>query len=79
MKTAVSIPDDFFAGAEQLAHRPKRSKSEIYSAAVREYVDRHSSEAITDAMNAVLDELGAEARDPLVAQAARITLEKVEG
>jgi predicted transcriptional regulator len=71
MKTAVSIPDDVFAGAERLAHRTKRSRSDIYSAAVREYVARHSGDAVTEAMNSVLDEAGAPGVDPFVPLAPR--------
>jgi len=74
MKTAISIPDDVFAGAERLAHRMNRSRNEVYSAAVREYVARHSDDAVTEAMNAVLDEVGVAVGDPFVALAARHTL-----
>jgi predicted transcriptional regulator len=79
MKTAVSIPDDVFAGAERLAHRTKQSRSHIYSAAVREYVARHSGDAVTEAMNSALERVGvAEATDEFVSVAARSTLERVE-
>jgi hypothetical protein len=78
MKTAVSIPDDVFAGAERLAQRTKRSRSDIYSAAVREYIARHSGDAVTEAMNSVLDEVGGAGGDPFVSLAARNTLEQVE-
>jgi metal-responsive CopG/Arc/MetJ family transcriptional regulator len=36
MKTAISIPDDVFAAAERLARRLKKSRSELYSRALRE-------------------------------------------
>jgi metal-responsive CopG/Arc/MetJ family transcriptional regulator len=78
MRTAVSIPDDVFAGAEKLARRTKRSRSDIYSAAVREYIARHSAEAVTEAMNSVVDEVGGTAGDPFVSLAARNTLDQVE-
>ncbi len=78
MKTAVSIPEDVFAGAERLAQRTKRSRSEIYAAAVREYIARHSGDAVTEAMNAVVDEVGATGAGPFVSLAARRTLERVE-
>ena len=79
MKTAVSIPDDVFAGAERLAHRTKRSRSHIYSAAVREYVARHSGDAVTEAMNSALERVGVpDASDEFVSVAARSTLERVE-
>ena len=78
MKTAVSIPEDVFAGAERLAQRTKRSRSEIYAAAVREYIARHSGDAVTEAMNSVMDEVGTTGADPFVSLAARNTLERVE-
>lgn len=78
MKTAVSIPDDVFEGAERLAKRAKRARSDIYAAAVREYVARHSGDAVTEAMNSVVDEIGATGADALVSLAARKMLERVE-
>jgi predicted transcriptional regulator len=78
MKTAVSIPDDVFAGAEKLAHRTKRSRSDIYSAAVQEYVARHSSDAVTEAMNAAIERIDGAGAQTFVALAARNTLEQVE-
>ncbi len=58
MKTAVSIPDDVFDGAERLARRTKKSRSQLFSDAVKEYVARHGSEDITEAMDRVCAELG---------------------
>jgi predicted CopG family antitoxin len=47
MKTAISIPDDVFAGAERLAKRTKKSRSQLFSDAVREYLARHTAEEVT--------------------------------
>ena len=77
MKTAVSIPDDVFDGAERLARRTKKSRSQLFSDAVKEYVARHASEDITDAMDRVCAELG-NPKDELVAAAARRILERSE-
>ena len=44
MKTAVSIPDEIFEKVERLAAGEQRSRSEVYSAALREYVARHAPE-----------------------------------
>ena len=77
MKTAVSIPDDVFRGAERLARRTKKSRSQVYSEAVKEYVARHASEEITEAMNRVCDEASEQA-DPFVSHAARRLLERSE-
>ena len=42
MKTAISIPDDVFERAERLARHTKKSRSQLFSEAVREYVARHA-------------------------------------
>jgi len=77
MKTAVSIPDDVFEKVERLARRGKRSRSEVFSAALREYVARHSPDEITEAVNRVCDQVG-DQRDEFVALAGRRILEKSE-
>jgi len=77
MKTAVSIPDDVFEEAEALAHRAKRSRSDLYARALREYVARHAPDRVTEAMDRVLDEVD-EPKDKFTSQAARRTLERTE-
>ncbi|MEK6721361.1 MAG: ribbon-helix-helix protein, CopG family [Chloroflexota bacterium] len=77
MKTAVSVPDDVFQRAERLARREGRSRSEVYSAALREYVARHSPDEVADALDRVVAELG-EASDAFVTAANRRTLESTE-
>jgi predicted transcriptional regulator len=63
MKTAVSIPDEVFEQAEQLARRMKRPRSEVYSRALAEYVARHAPDRVTDAMNRTLAEIDQRADD----------------
>ena len=77
MKTAVSIPDEIFERAERLAERAGRSRSDVYSAALKEYVARHAPEDVTDAMNRVCDEIGQE-RDGFSTAVARRVLERTE-
>ena len=77
MKTAVSIPDDVFEQAETLAHRAKRSRSEVYARALSEYIARHAPDRVTETMNRVLDQL-AEPPDPFVSRATRRRLERTE-
>ena len=77
MKTAVSIPDDLFIGAERLARRTKKSRSRLFSDALREYLARHSADEVTEAMNRVCGELG-DTKDPFVSSAARRVLERSE-
>jgi antitoxin MazE6 len=75
MKTAVSIPDDVFEGAQRLARRTKRSRSRVFSDALREYLARHSPDEVTEAVNKACAEIG-EGVDPFVASAARRLLER---
>ena len=77
MKTAVSIPDDVFEKAERLARRMKKSRSELFSRALAEYVARHAPDQVTEAMNQVCAEIGIEP-DPFGSAAARRTLGRVE-
>ncbi len=51
MKTAVSILDSGFEQAERLARWLKRSRSELYSRALSEYLARHAPDQVTEAMN----------------------------
>jgi predicted transcriptional regulator len=74
MKTAISIPDDLFEEAERLAREQKKSRSRLYGDAVREYVARHSADAITDALDRVCDEM--DLRTAFTQAAARRTLEQ---
>jgi hypothetical protein len=77
MKTAVSIPDQVFEQAERLARRTRKSRSSVFSSALREYVARHSPDEVTEAMDRVCEQLGAQS-DPFVARAGRRTLEQTE-
>lgn len=77
MKTAISIPDDLFDRAERLAKRDRRSRSDVYSAALREYVARHATDEVTEAMNAVCADID-QSQDAFTAAASRRVLERSE-
>ena len=77
MKTAISIPDDTFNEADRLARRLGKSRSELYREAVAEYLARHAPEAITEAMNRTLNQVG-ESPEPFARAAARRVLERTE-
>lgn len=77
MKTAVSIPDEVFRKAERLARRMKKSRSELFSNALADYVARHAPDHVTEAMNQACDEVGIEA-DSFASAASRRILERVE-
>ena len=77
MKIAVSIPDGTFERAERLARRHQRSRSEVYAAALDEYVARHAPDEVTDTMNRVCEEVGDE-NNSFLAAAGRLALNRVE-
>ena len=77
MKTAVSIPDDVFRKAEKLARCRRQSRSQLFSNAVSEYVARHASDEVTEAMNRVIEGVAEPADDFAAAAASRI-LERTE-
>jgi metal-responsive CopG/Arc/MetJ family transcriptional regulator len=77
MKTAVSIPDEVFEKVERLARRAGRSRSEVFSAALAEYVARHAPDEVTDAMDRVIADVG-DQQDAFVSAAGRQVLENTE-
>ena len=53
MKTAISIPDEIYHSADQLAKRLGMSRSELYSKAVSNYINAHKNEAVTKALDQI--------------------------
>jgi metal-responsive CopG/Arc/MetJ family transcriptional regulator len=77
MKTAISIPDELFKGAERLARQTKRSRSQLFSDAMKEYLARHTTDNVTDEMNRVCADVGSGA-DEFSTSVARELLKHVE-
>ena len=77
MKTAVSIPDDVFADAERLAKQLKKSRSQLYSHALREYVSRHAGDHVTETLDKVCADLGT-SDDAFASKAGRRRLSRAE-
>ena len=77
MKTAISIPNDLYMEADRVARRQGKSRSQLYTEAVREYLARHEAETITDTLNRLCDEMDL-GIDPAVAAAGRRVLERTE-
>uniref|UniRef100_Q01QP5 Ribbon-helix-helix protein CopG domain-containing protein n=1 Tax=Solibacter usitatus (strain Ellin6076) TaxID=234267 RepID=Q01QP5_SOLUE len=75
MKTAISIHHDVFESAERLARRTRKSRSQLFSDVVREYVARHSVDEVTLAMDRVCAALD-ESTDHFVSLAASRVLER---
>lgn len=77
MKTEAFIPDEVFEEAERLAVELQISRSQLYSRALQEFLARHALDRLTEAMNHVVDEVGAEI-DEFSQSASRQVLEHVE-
>jgi predicted transcriptional regulator len=77
MKTAVSIPDQLFQRAEELARRLGKSRSQVYREALSEWVCRRDPGAVTAALDELVEELG-DSVDNWSAEAARRALEHTE-
>ena len=77
MKSAISLPDAVFRAAERQAKRSRKSRSQIYAAALAEYLSRQAPDEVTAATNRVVDHLDA-SPDPYVLAAAHSVLQRVE-
>jgi predicted transcriptional regulator len=77
MKTAVSIPDELFRQADELARRLGKSRSQVYREALAEYVLRRDPRAVTGILDEVAGEFDA-GRDAWASEAARQALERAE-
>lgn len=53
MKTAISVPDDLFRRAEQLARRRGLCRSALFAAALRRYLDDAEAQEVTSRLDAV--------------------------
>jgi antitoxin MazE6 len=77
MKTAISLPKDVFEKAERLALKARKSRSQIYCEALREYVARHSPDDVTDALDRAMEQIG-QTEDRFVTLASARALARVE-
>ena len=77
MKTAISLPKDVFEKAERLAIKARKSRSQIYCEALREYVARHSPDEVTEALDQAIEQNG-QPEERFVALASARTLARVE-
>ena len=58
MKTAISISDTVFRSAEQLAARLGMSRSELYSTALAELIEKHRDDLVTSRLNNIFGVAG---------------------
>ena len=77
MKTTVCIPDPIFYSGERLAIQMKTSRSQLYSQALEEYIDRHDPDKMTERINTVCDKVDTRP-GPLLTHAARRVLAETD-
>lgn len=53
MKTAVSLPDELFLSAEAVADRLGIARSKLFALALREFIQNHTQEGITERLNEI--------------------------
>jgi metal-responsive CopG/Arc/MetJ family transcriptional regulator len=73
----ISIPDDLFERAQRFARRTRRSRSRLFTDALKEYLASHTPDYVTQAMNSALAKL-AQTDDPFVCTSAHRILERSE-
>ncbi|RKX73135.1 MAG: ChpI protein [Spirochaetes bacterium] len=57
MKTAISIPDNLFAEAEETAKSMGIPRSQLFAKALEEFLNRHKRERITEKLNEVYSKI----------------------
>ena len=78
MKTAISLPDPLFERAERVAEQMKLNRSQLYTRALQEFLDRNDAAAITSAFDAVYATESSEL-DPVLAELQFLTLQEFGG
>jgi metal-responsive CopG/Arc/MetJ family transcriptional regulator len=61
MKTAISLPDPVFEEAESLAKQLGVSRSELYTKALKAYLQKYNHDRILNKLNEVYSEESSEA------------------
>lgn len=66
MKTAISIPDEVFQSADELARRLGMSRSELYTTAVAEYIAEYRATGVRERLDQVYGATGSELDDSIL-------------
>lgn len=77
MKTAISIPDSIFEAAEKLALRFGMSRSQLYTAAVSDFIREHQNDNVTEKLNEIYT-VESSHLDPVSHELQYTTIEKDE-
>ena len=66
MKTAISIPDSVYESAEKLASRLGQSRSQFYTKALTNYVEKHQNTNITEKLDEIYTSSNSEINSSLL-------------
>jgi metal-responsive CopG/Arc/MetJ family transcriptional regulator len=77
VKTAISVQESLFERAETLARELHISRSQLFSRALGEFLDRHENRMLLEAINHSLE--GEPGSDPSVRRMQGIQRRRVEG
>lgn len=67
MKTAISIPDNIFQQAEELANSLGVSRSQLYTKAIAIFIQNHSTDIVTEKLNEIYTQENSNL-EPLIAE-----------
>jgi hypothetical protein len=74
VKTAISVPDDTFARAEQRARTLGITRSQFYTRAAQRYLEQLDAESLTRQIDAAIEMIGPEESNDLASAAGRRVL-----
>ncbi len=57
MKTAISLPNETFESAEQLAKRLGKSRSELYTLAINDYLERNNDAHVQESLDSIYSQV----------------------
>jgi len=79
MKTAISIPDEIFEKAERTAKKLGVSRSELYAKAIRDFIEHHRRENLTEKLNEIYStDESASGLDPHLMSLQTLSLKREE-
>jgi len=66
MKVAISVPDPVFQAAERFAKERGIPRSQLFTEALKEYLDQHGADAITARLDRVYESESSALDQPLI-------------
>ena len=79
VKTAISLPEPLFDRADAFARQQNISRSQLFARAVEEFLRRHESQALLEALNRAYDDFPTPEEKKLLQGMSRKQRELVKG